>query len=96
MSIPERYNLAYLCRFCQEIKYNQAKNKMSANALAICWAPTLIGNVYADGKGISKINVRINVRINVKINVEINAKTILLYFKYYNLKLLSKLILELM
>jgi len=51
LTTPERYNLAYLCRFCHRIKLNQSKNKMSANALAICWAPTLIGRPYPDGKG---------------------------------------------
>ena len=48
---PERYNLAYLTRFCQIIKEEMAQTMMSANALAICWAPTLIGTASTQGEG---------------------------------------------
>lgn len=38
-------------RFCQVIKENQSVNMMSSNALAICWAPTLIGTASTSGQG---------------------------------------------
>ena len=47
----ERYNLAYLTRFCQIIKEEMSATMMSANALAICWAPTLIGTASTQGEG---------------------------------------------
>lgn len=46
----ERYNLAYLSRFCQIIKEEVATTMMNANALAICWAPTLIGTASTQGR----------------------------------------------
>jgi len=51
MATYDRYNLAYLCRFCREIMENHEKNLMTAHALAICWAPTLIGSTSTSGLG---------------------------------------------
>ena len=51
MATFDRYNLAYLCRFCREIMENHEKNLMTAHALAICWAPTLIGSTSTSGLG---------------------------------------------